>query len=1000
MGKSTFEQSVEAIGREIFSRVEGQRPSVFQRDFWSGKLLDLCMKDDAFKTEMFRFVDVFPVLKSSDEIARHVREYFQREGQSFGFLGAAMGFAGSSFGAKIGAAFLEKNILSMAKRFIAGANAAEALPLLTALRKEGLAFTVDLLGEATCSESEADAYTMRYADLLDGLAREAPKWAPNDRLDRDASGPIPRVNVSVKVSALYSQMDAIDPDGAARALHQRLGPLFRRARELGAFINLDMEQYALKDVTLRVFRELLESRDLADWPHAGIAIQAYLRDAERDVRDLAKWAKKRKTPIAVRLVKGAYWDFETVLARQRGWPVPVFENKPDTDASFEACATVLLENHKHIHLACASHNIRSIAHTVATARALKLPESAIEIQMLFGMAEPIKASLSAMGLRVRDYVPVGELIPGMAYFVRRLLENTSNESFLRQRFAEEASIETLLAPPAERAKSSASSAPPAKKRPPREPSALERTRAELGAFHNEPPFDFAQEDVRESMQQAIVQARRGIGQTHALYVGGRERRTDRLEASVNPARPSEIIGHACQATAQDVSDAIAASRSAFPAWRDTDATERARILVHAAAWIRDRHFDLAALEVLEAGKTWREADADVGEAIDFLEYYAREALRLAENRRMGDAPGEVNQYFYEPRGVGVVIAPWNFPLAILCGMTSAALVTGNTVIMKPAPQTPVIAARLYEAFRAARLPDGVLQLLYGGAEVGEPLATDPSVDFVTFTGSKAVGLRLIERCGQTKAGQRNVKRVVAEMGGKNAIVIDSDADLDEAVQGVVASAFGFQGQKCSACSRAIVVGDAFDVLMPRLIEATRSLVIGAPEDPATRLGPLIDARAKARVEAAIARGEQDARLVLRREAPADGFFVGPTIFADVPPSAPLAQEEIFGPVLAVMRAASFDEALEIACGTEFALTGGLFSRSPARIDEARRRFRVGNLYINRGITGALVERQPFGGAAMSGVGSKAGGPDYLLQFVEPRVVTENTLRRGFAPADE
>jgi RHH-type proline utilization regulon transcriptional repressor/proline dehydrogenase/delta 1-pyrroline-5-carboxylate dehydrogenase len=426
--------------------------------------------------------------------------------------------------------------------------------------------------------------------------------------------------------------------------------------------------------------------------------------------------------------------------------------------------------------------------------------------------------------------------------------------------------------------------------------------------------------------------------------------------------------------------------------------KRADFLCRAAAAMRDRRNELAAWEVVEAGKPWREADADVCEAIDYLDYYGREMLRLAPARQLDEVPGEVNTYVYQPRGVAVVIAPWNFPLAILTGMTAAALVTGNTVIMKPAEQTPVIAAKLMEIFRSVDLPAGVLTYLPGlGEEVGEFLVTHPRTNLIVFTGSLAVGLRINALAAQTVEGQRGIKKVIAELGGKNAIIVDDDADLDEAVLGTVASAFGYAGQKCSACSRVIVLEQVYDLFLRRLVEATRSLQIGPAEDPGTFMPPLIDEEAQEKVRRYITVGKSEGRIVLEMEGPSEGHFVGPVIIADVSPRAVVAQEEIFGPVLAVLKARDFAEALEIALGTPYALTGGLYSRSPAHIERARQEFRVGNLYINRKITGALVGRQPFGGLGLSGIGSKAGGPDYLLQFMEPRVITENTLRRGFAP---
>jgi RHH-type proline utilization regulon transcriptional repressor/proline dehydrogenase/delta 1-pyrroline-5-carboxylate dehydrogenase len=394
----------------------------------------------------------------------------------------------------------------------------------------------------------------------------------------------------------------------------------------------------------------------------------------------------------------------------------------------------------------------------------------------------------------------------------------------------------------------------------------------------------------------------------------------------------------------------------------------------------------------------------VDEAVDFLEYYGREMLRLGTPRRMGDVPGEHNLYFYQPRGVALVIAPWNFPLAILTGMTSAALVAGNPVIVKPAGPTPVVAAEMVRILEAAGAPPGTVHYLPSpGSEVGDFLVRHPGVDLIAFTGSMDVGLRIISQAAQHPA-EDGVKKVIAEMGGKNAIIVDTDADLDVAVAETVASAFHYAGQKCSAASRVIVLEAAHDDFVRRLVEATRSLRVGPPEDPATRVPPVITADARDRIEGYVRQGEQEATLAAAAALPEGsdlgGFYVAPRVFTDVRPDAVIAQQEIFGPVVAVMKAADLDEALAIAGGVRYALTGGLISRSPATIARARREFRVGNLYINRGITGALVERQAFGGFKMSGVGSKAGGPDYLLQFLEPRVITENTLRRGFAPLDE
>jgi RHH-type proline utilization regulon transcriptional repressor/proline dehydrogenase/delta 1-pyrroline-5-carboxylate dehydrogenase len=519
-------------------------------------------------------------------------------------------------------------------------------------------------------------------------------------------------------------------------------------------------------------------------------------------------------------------------------------------------------------------------------------------------------------------------------------------------------------------------------------------------FRIEPLTDFSRAEARRAMDAALAQVAPQLGRTYFPIINGHASRTEATFDSLNPSHCKEIVGRCGRASVEQAREAVVAAKAAFASWRDTEAAKRAEYLFRAAQVMRRRRFELAAWQMYECGKPRREADADVAESIDYCEFYGREMLRLAKPRRR-DVPGEENVYFYEPRGVTVVIAPWNFPLAILCGMTTAALVTGNPVIMKPAEQSTVIAAKLMEIFQEIDLPPGAVAYLPGiGEEIGPELTNHPDVAMIAFTGSRGVGLAINRQAADVQPGQIHVKRVLAEMGGKNAILIDDDADMDEAVHGTVASAFGYAGQKCSACSRVIVPDSLHDAFVARLIEATRSLKVAPAEDPGCSVGPVIDADAYRRILAAIDKGKSEGRLVYAGEVGSlkdEGYYIAPHVFDDVSPTASIAQEEIFGPVLAVLRARDLDRALEIANGTPYALTGGLFSRSPEHIARVKREFRVGNLYINRKITGALADRQPFGGFKMSGIGSKAGGPDYLLQFVLPRTITENTLRRGFAP---
>ncbi|HEY8416657.1 MAG TPA: proline dehydrogenase family protein, partial [Limnochordales bacterium] len=445
------ERETQRIGRELFDRVKHEAAAFFRTERWTGQLLEWAMRHGDARLQLFRFVDVLPTLADPDDMVRHLREYFQDKPDPFGgLMKMGLGVAGlGRLGARAAAGTLRMGVEQVARSFIAGTNAAEVLKVVEAFHRQGLAFTVDVLGEATLSEAEAEAYQRRYLELLEALTARAPAWPKHDQVDTAPWGPLPRVNVSVKLSALYSQLDPIDPETSTRAVLARLRPIVRLARERGAHIHIDMEDYRLKDLTLHIFRRLCDDPDFRDYRHLGVVLQAYLKETDHDARSLIEWARRRGTPVTVRLVKGAYWDFETVHARLEGWPVPVYERKWESDAAFERLTRLFLENRDVVDLAVASHNIRSIAHAMALARELDLPPRTVEYQVLYGMATPLRRALVELGERVRVYTPYGELTPGMAYLVRRLLENTSNESFLRQGFAEGESPEVLLRNPEE-----------------------------------------------------------------------------------------------------------------------------------------------------------------------------------------------------------------------------------------------------------------------------------------------------------------------------------------------------------------------------------------------------------------------------------------------------------------------------------------------------------------------------------------------------------------------
>ena len=979
----TTNANIRQIGEQIFRSMEQDSGSIFNKDWWYGRIMEWSMKNEHFKTQMFRFVDVLPTLQSGSDVARHLKEYFAESGDELpSVFNFGLGLGGLAPSLLAGA--VKKNVEQMAKMFITGQNMKEALTVLKKSRANNLAFTVDLLGEATLSETEALSYQKEYLSILETLTNEATQWTHQAQIDSDAQGPIPKVNVSVKMTSLYSQVDPQAWEHSLQILKERMWPIYSKAMERDAFINLDMEQYAYKDLTLELFKRILSDDKFKHYPHFGTVIQCYLRDSYQDIEQLIAFAKKRGTPLTIRLVKGAYWDYETIHAEQMGWPVPVYLNKQESDANYERCTQLILQNYPHVRLAMGSHNVRSIAAGIAFAEKLGLSKHAYEIQMLYGMADPIKRGLVSQGFRVREYATVGELIPGMAYLVRRLLENTSNQSFLRSKFADNIPIEKLLDDP--RQGLTPSSAAP---------------KINPALFQNEPNLDFAIQSVREKMIEALKQTSRQIGQTVPLVIGKKEIKTSETLPRVNPSHPEQVVCHVSLATREHAEQAVQEARNALPAWKNLSANERADKIDKLADLILQKRYSLTALEILEVGKTWREADGDITEAIDFCRFYAREMRRLGAPHRVGHAPGETSHLIYVPKGIAVVIAPWNFPLAILTGMVTAALVTGNAVIMKPAEQSSLIGHQLMLLAKEAGIPAGVLQSLPGkGEEVGEALTSNPHVDLIAFTGSRAVGLHIFEKTAKTLPGQRGVKKCIIEMGGKNALIVDTDADLDEAVEGVLYSAFGFQGQKCSALSRLIVLDGVYDRFVERLVEAAKSLHVEPSENPTAYLGPVVDLESQTRILNLIEQTEKTTPLLFKGKTPETGYFVPPTIFGPVDPSSGLAQEEIFGPVLAVIRVKDLDEALRVANGTAYGLTGGVFSRSPGNIERVKRELEVGNIYVNRGITGAMVDRHPFGGMKMSGVGAKTGGPDYLLQFTDAKVVTENTLRRGFAPAEE
>lgn len=997
-GGESFSQRVREIGQDLFDRAADHQPRVWQWAWWLERMTQWVDRDERLKGRSFAFVDCLPALKSNAEVVRHLAEYLAPEHVDLPRIAHAVLGPGPmkrvredlvGWAARFGAT-------RMAHRFITGFDVPSVLRTLERLRREGMGFTLDVLGESTTSYAQADRYAGVYHELIDRVVPAASEWTANPILDRDARGPMPRVNLSVKLTGLDPHFDSIDPVRSIRAAGERLRPLLRRARQAGAFVNIDMESTKHREITFDLFQSLLMEDEFRDWEHVGIVVQAYLRCGEADLDRLLTWARLRGTRFAVRLVKGAYWDAETAAAVRNHQTPPVWANKWESDACYERMTGVMLRHASLIRPAFASHNVRSLAYVLAAAEALGLTPFDYEVQQLYGMGDPLKHALVSMGQCVRVYAPYGDLMPGMGYLIRRLLENTSNEGFLKQSFADRVAHDVLLADPAVARPASA----PLPGRHYRNTDPEES----MATFTNASMTSFTSAGDRQKMIGAIAYVRGEMGRSYPPIINHEPVPAEDWCASVNPSNHEEIIGRVALATTAQADRAVAAAGKAFRSWRSTPAAVRADVLRKAADRLDARRFELAANIILEIGKTWREAVADVVEAIDHCRYYAEQIERIESRPRLRNLPGENNMLTYSPKGVCAVISPWPFPLAILAAMTAAAVAAGNTVVLKPARQASVAAAKFMHLLEECGLPPGVVNYLPGAGEVvGRRLVEHPEVPLVAFTGSSEVGAEVIRLGSITRHGQAFIRKMVVEMGGKNAIVVDDDADLDGAVQAIIESSFYFAGQKCSSCSRLIVVQGVYDTLLHRLKEAVESLTIGPAEDPGTLVGPVIDEPARKRILEYIRVGEKEGRLFASASLPGSctqGYFVAPTILADVPPNARVAQEEIFGPVLAVIQARDFEQAIDFANQSRYALTGGVFSRSPSHIELARREFAAGNLYINRRITGSQVDAQPFGGYRLSGTGVKAGSPDYLLHYMDARCVTENTLRSGYVPKEE
>ena len=961
------EGRTQELGRALLEEAGRYRPGPAERvQDW---LLTHAVADDRFRSRLLRYMDVLASLDYDEggrEAKRLAREYF---GADFPGLPRSLRWLlriarDEHLPAPIVGETARRAAALFARRFITPPGAGSVAAAVADLDGHGRHPSFDLLGEAVLSEAEADRYVASYLALLDQLAAQP---AAGQR----TAGDRPALELSLKLSSLTAHFAPVDPEGTLRRVRPRLEAIAERAREAGVGLTVDAEQHELRDLTWHVVRSVFARGEPLDgWPDLGVVLQGYLRDAEAHAEELLAFAEARGT-LAVRLVKGAYWDYETIVAEANRWPSPVYAEKQATDAAFERLLARLVPAHTALRLAVGSHNARAHALAEALAERARLPASAVEHQTLYRTAEGTSRALAALGWAARDYVPVGELLPGMAYLVRRVLENSSQVGVLLQSRAG-APPEELLRPPR----------PPAPAEPGPRPLPGAFQRMAVGRWH-----DAA---FRARFDAALAQARARFGERFELRVADEVLDGGEEVAIASPSHPlaagGEPVGRIRFARTADVERAALVASAGARRWGALPVGERARVLRHAAELAEARAHELAAWVVHEGGRDRVGAYAEVEEAVDFLRYNAAEAERLWARHGQRVAP----------RGVVAVIPPWNFSLAIPCGMTAAALAAGNAVVLKPAEQTPLIATRLVALLHEAGVPREALICLPGrGEEVGAALAQHPLVAMVAFTGSRAVGEWLHEAAWRAPTASGAPRALVAELGGKNAALVFADADLDEAVAGVVGSAFGHANQKCSAVSRVLVQAPVAERFAARLAEAAASLEVGAADAPGTQLNPLIDGEAAARLDEAARAARAECEPLLDRFAgPVEGdpmrekargsLARGPLVVR-LPTARALdartETEELFGPILVLIPFEGEEEAYAIANGTPYALTAGVFSRSPRTIEHAANALAAGNVYVNRGTTGARPGVEPFGGMRMSGTGPKAGGPDYLWAFV-------------------
>lgn len=936
-------------------------PTAFNPHYWEDYLVQNLFESHEFQNQLFRFVDVYPVLPNSSEIADHFRAYLQKLELSPA-MEDVLKLSTTSLTEGLSARLIRFSIEKMARKYILGDSLLSNQKAIKELNKKGYGLSFDVLGEATLTEKEGHAYAKTYLDMIEQASVLKLKG---------------QVNLSLKCTALLPHLSLTDHETSVDQLTRVLLPILTLAHEKGVFINIDMEQCDYHNIIYDAFSRCMLSEPLGKASGFGIVVQAYTLDSEERCRSLLSLAQTRGQKFAIRLVKGAYWDYEVAMARQRGWEIPVFTQKSDSDRQYEKLTTLLLEHSESFYPAFATHNLRSMLHACLESERMNLETSDYEFQMLYGMAPAFGEFILSKGYQCRLYCPLGEMIPGMGYLVRRLLENSSNTGFLKK-FHSGVDLKSLLFHDED---------PP-------------QAKDDSHTYDKSALLNFSKADIRRCFEVELGKWKNKF--PLSIDLGKEFSNAEQTKEVISPNDGSQL-GQVEFLNIDHLTVQIDLAHKAFPEWKGTAIKKRVKMIEKCAELMELKRYELATLMCYEVGKSWSEADADVVEAIDFCRFYASRAECELGAQEVISLPGEKNILSLSGRGVTAVISPWNFPLAILCGMSSAALLAGNTVLLKPAEQSVLIAWEYYQLLLKAGVPDNVVKWCpCDGEKVFSKVCHDSRIRQIVFTGSKEVGLQLLQKSVELQPGQVHLQQVFAEMGGKNSAYVDDDADFDEVIPNVLYSAFAFAGQKCSALSRLFVHKNIKSALISRLLESLESLKLGSACEASCDIGPLIDEQSYQRVLQLISESEKDPDLKLLYKGtniPEKGYFIPPLIYEANTIEHKFLQEEFFAPILTVMEVDNFQAGLDAINHSSFGLTASVYSRHPERLKKAREQCEVGNLYLNRGCTGAIVGRQPFGGLKLSGTGIKAGGIGYLKQFAEAKTVTENTCRHGFVSHD-